>query len=138
VEIDLSGQINGEILNGAQISGVGGQFDFVEGAYFSKGGKFITALTSSAGKGKVSRIVPALSPRSVVTTPRYLTDIVVTEYGAALLRGKSSRQRAEALISIAHPEFRDGLWEAFRKEQASGREQGAWGIAKEKDPMEPG
>jgi 4-hydroxybutyrate CoA-transferase len=120
VEIDLSGQINGEILNGAQISGVGGQFDFLEGAYFSKGGKFITALTSSAGKGKVSRIVPALSARSVVTTPRYLTDIVVTEYGVAPLRGKSSRQRGEALISIAHPGFRDGLWEAFRKEQASG------------------
>jgi len=57
----------------------------------------------------------------VVTTPRYLTDIVVTEYGIALLRGKSNRQRAEALISIAHPSFRDGLWEAFRKEQASGK-----------------
>jgi 4-hydroxybutyrate CoA-transferase len=118
VEIDLSGQINGEILNGAQISGVGGQFDFVEGAYYSKGGKFITALTSSAAKGKVSRIVSALSSGSVVTTPRYLTDIVVTEYGVARLRGKSIRRRAEALISIAHPGFRDGLWEAFRKEQA--------------------
>ena len=118
VEIDLFGQINGESLNGVQISGVGGQFDFVEGAYFSKGGKFITALTSSAGKGKVSRIVPALSPGSVVTTPRYLTDIVVTEYGVAHLRGKSNRQRAEALIPIAHPAFRNGLWEAFRKKQA--------------------
>jgi len=53
----------------------------------------------------------------VVTTPRYLTDIVVTEYGVAPLRGKPNRQRAEALISIAHPDFRDGLWEAFRKGQ---------------------
>ena len=90
----------------------------MEGAYFSKGGKFITALTSSAGKGKASRIVPRLPSKAVVTTPRFLTDIVVTEYGVAQLRGKSSRQRAEALISVAHPAFRDGLWEAFRKEQA--------------------
>jgi len=117
LEIDLSGQINAESLNGVQISGVGGQFDFVEGAYFSKGGKSITALTSSAGKGTVSRIVSTFSSQAVVTIPRYLTDIVVTEYGVARLRGKSIRQRAEALISIAHPGFRDGLWEAFRKTQ---------------------
>ncbi len=121
LEIDLTGQVNAESLNGVQISGVGGQFDFVEGAYFSRGGKSITALTSSAGRGKVSRIVASLPPKAVVTTPRYLTDIVVTEYGVARLRGKSNRQRAEALISIAHPSFRDGLWEAFRKEQASGK-----------------
>ena len=118
VEIDLSGQINAESLNGIQISGVGGQFDFVEGAYFSRGGKSVTALTSSAGGGRISRIVPALSPRDAVTIPRYLTDIVVTEYGVVHLRGKSLRQRAEALISVAHPDFRDGLWEAFRKTQA--------------------
>ena len=118
LEIDLSGQINAESLNGVQISGVGGQFDFVEGAYFSRGGRSVTALISSASKGKVSRIVPAFSSQAVVTIPRYLTDIVVTEYGAAHLRGKSIRQRAEALISIAHPSFRDGLCEAFRKTQA--------------------
>ena len=118
LEIDLSGQINAESLNGVQISGVGGQFDFVEGAYFSRGGRSVTALISSASKGKVSRIVPTFSNQAVVTIPRYLTDIVVTEYGAAHLRGKSIRQRAEALISIAHPSFRDGLWEAFRKTQA--------------------
>jgi 4-hydroxybutyrate CoA-transferase len=117
LEIDLSGQINAESLNGVQISGVGGQFDFVEGAYFSRGGRSVTALISSASKGKVSRIVPAFSSQAVVTIPRYLTDIVVTEYGAAHLRGKSIRQRAEALISIAHPSFHDGLWEVFRKGQ---------------------
>jgi 4-hydroxybutyrate CoA-transferase len=122
VEIDLSGQINAESLNGVQISGVGGQFDFVEGAYFSKGGKSITALTSSAGKGKVSRIVPAFSRQAAVTIPRYLADIVVTEYGVAHLRGKSIRQRAEGLISIAHPDFRDGLWEEFRISQKKNRE----------------
>jgi len=118
LEIDLSGQINAESLNGVQISGVGGQFDFVEGAYFSRGGRSVIALISSASKGKVSRIVPTFSNQAVVTIPRYLTDIVVTEYGAAHLRGKSIRQRAEALISIAHPSFRDGLCEAFRKTQA--------------------
>jgi acyl-CoA hydrolase len=115
VEIDLTGQINAESLNGAQISGVGGQFDFVEGAYFSRGGRSITAMASSTGKGKISRIVPALASGAVVTIPRYMTDIVVTEFGVAELRGKSSRQRAEALISIAHPDFQDRLWEARSK-----------------------
>jgi 4-hydroxybutyrate CoA-transferase len=115
LEIDLEGQINAESLDGVQISGVGGQFDFVEGAYFSRGGKSITALTSSAGRGTVSRIVPRLSNRAVTTIPRYLTDTIVTEYGVARLRGKSIRQRAETLISIAHPAFRDQLQEAFEK-----------------------
>jgi len=115
VEIDLTGQINAESVNGTQISGVGGQCDFVEGAFFSKRGHSITALTSTAGKGKISRIVPRLASGAAITIPRYLTDIVVTEYGIAELRGKSFRQRAEALISIAHPDFRDGLWEAFTK-----------------------
>jgi 4-hydroxybutyrate CoA-transferase len=115
LEIDLTGQINAESLNGVQISGVGGQFDFVEGAYFSRGGKSITALASSAGRGKVSRIVPHLSSRAVATIPRYLTDIVVTEYGVAQLRGKPNRQRAEALIAIAHPDFRDQLREEFSR-----------------------
>ena len=118
VEIDLTGQINAEWLNGAQISGVGGQFDFVEGAYFSRGGKSITAMAASTGKGKISRIVPALAGGAVVTIPRYMTDIVVTEFGVAELRGKSSRQRAEALISIAHPDFQDALWATLSKERA--------------------
>jgi len=120
IEIDLTGQINAESLEGTQISGVGGQFDFVEGAYFSRRGKSITALPSSARKGKVSRIVSCLSAGAVVTIPRYLADIVVTEYGVAQLRGKTLPQRAEALISIAHPNFRDGLWEAFSKGKKKG------------------
>jgi len=115
VEIDLTGQINAESINTAQISGVGGQGDFVEASFFSKGGKSITALTSTAGKGKISRIVPRLASGAAVTIPRYMTDIVVTEFGVAELRGKSFRQRAEALISIAHPDFRNWLWEAFSK-----------------------
>jgi len=118
VQIDLTGQINAESLNGVQISGVGGQFDFVEGAYFSRGGRFITAMPASTGKGKVSRIVPFLASGAAVTIPRYMTDIVVTEFGVAELRGKSFGQRAEALISIAHPDFQDWLWEVFSKDRA--------------------
>ena len=115
MEIDLTGQINAESLNGGQVSGVGGQLDFVEGASLSRGGQSITAITASAGKGKVSRIVPRIASGSVVTIPRYLTDIVVTEYGVAKLQGKPLRQRAEALITIAHPDFRDQLWQTFSK-----------------------
>jgi len=115
VEVDLTGQVNAEYINGAQISGVGGQFDFVDGAYFSRGGKSITALTSCAHKGKVSRIVPVLSPGAPVTIPRYMTDIVITEYGVAQLRGKSIRQRVESLLAIAHPDFRDQLRAAVQK-----------------------
>lgn len=115
IEIDLTGQINAESINGLQVSGVGGQMDFVEGASLSPGGKSITAITASAGRGKISRIVPWLSGGSAVTIPSYLADIVVTEYGVARLRGKSFRQRAEALMAIAHPDFRDQLWQAFSK-----------------------
>jgi 4-hydroxybutyrate CoA-transferase len=115
VEIDLTGQINAESLNGVQISGVGGQFDFVEAAYFAPGGRSITAFLSSAGSGKVSRIVPRLAAGAVATVPRYMTDLVVTEYGVAELRGKSLSQRAEALISIAHPNFRESLRKALKR-----------------------
>ncbi len=126
LEVDLSGQINAESLGGVQLAGVGGQFDFVEGAYFSRGGKSITALTSSAAKGKISRIVPRLPAGAIATVPRYMTDIVVTEYGVAALRGKPVQRRAEALISIAHPDFRDQLWEDFsneKKNRVQGRKQ---------------
>ncbi len=113
IEIDLTGQINAESVDGAPISGVGGQCDFVESALHSLGGRAITAMTATAGKGKISRIVPRLDSGATVTTPRYLVDTVVTECGVAELRGKSYRQRAEALIAIAHPDFRDKLWEEF-------------------------
>jgi len=113
IEIDLSGQMNAESLGGSQISGVGGLFDFVQGAFFS-GGKSITVLTATAGRGKVSRIVSALGKGTPVTIPRHLADTVVTEFGIAELRGKTLLQRAEALIAIAHPDFRDQLREEFR------------------------
>ncbi len=110
VSVALDGQMNGEFLNGTQISGIGGLFDFAQGAFVG-GGKSITVLNSTASRGKVSRIVSAFEKGTPITIPRYLSDIVVTEFGIAELKGKNLRQRAEALIAIAHPDFRDQLWE---------------------------
>lgn len=107
LQVDLSGACNSEHLLGRQYSGSGGQLDFVRGASASRGGKSIIACRSTARDGTVSRIVTRLE--GPVTTPRNDTHIVVTEYGAVDLRGKSLRQRKEALISIAHPSFRGAL-----------------------------
>lgn len=107
LQVDLSGACNSEHVMGRQYSGSGGQLDFVRGASASRGGKSIIACRSTAKDGAVSRIVPKLE--GPVTTPRNDTHIVVTEFGAVDLRGKSLRQRAESLISIAHPSFRDAL-----------------------------
>lgn len=109
VEIDLGGQIAAEGIGTRQISGVGGQFDFIQAATLSRGGISIIGLPSTAAKGKISRIVSQLAPGAIVTTPRYFADYVVTEYGAASLAGRTMRQRAEALIAIAHPSFRNIL-----------------------------
>ncbi len=113
VEIDLSGQINAETIGARQISGLGGQFDFIEGVLHSKGGVSIFAMPSTAGRGKISRITPRLAAGAAVSTPRYCADYVVTEFGAASLKGRTMRQRAEALIGVAHPDFRDGLANAM-------------------------
>ena len=107
LQIDLGGACNSEHVMGRQYSGSGGQLDFVRGATASRGGKSIIACQSTAADGSVSRIVPALD--GPVTTPRNDTHIVVTEYGWADLKGKSIRQRAAALIGLAHPKFRDEL-----------------------------
>lgn len=107
LEVDLQGACNSEVMNGRQYSAAGGQLDFVRGASAAPGGKSIIACHSTAANGSVSRIVRSLS--GPVTTPRNDVHIVVTEYGAVDLRGKSVRERAEALISIAHPRFRDEL-----------------------------
>lgn len=109
VEIDLQGQINGETISGVQMSGIGGSLDFVEGAAASRGGMAILALPSTTENGEHSKIVSRLGATTPVTIPRVCADIVVTEYGVAHLRGRTLRQRAEALRAIAHPEFRDGL-----------------------------
>jgi acyl-CoA hydrolase len=115
VEIDLFGQVNSESSGLKHISGTGGQLDFVMGAYLSKGGKSFICLSSSYGKngnGKVSRIVPTLSPGSIATDPRTCAHWVVTEYGKFNVKGKSVWERAEGLINLAHPDFRDDLIKA--------------------------
>ena len=115
VQIDIMGQVVSTSAGLRQISGVGGQIDFVRGANMSKGGRAIMAMPSTTGKGKVSKIVPFLDPGSAVTTTRNDVNYVITEYGIAQLRGKTLRQRAEALIEIAHPDFRDALREEYRR-----------------------
>ena len=112
VDVDLYGQINAESAGTKHISGAGGQLDFVLGAYLSKGGKsFIccsSTFTTKDGQVK-SRIVPTLAPGSVVTDTRANTHYLVTEYGKVCLKGMSMWERTEAIISIAHPDFRDEL-----------------------------
>ena len=109
LEVDLLGQCNAEFLAGHQFSGTGGQLDFVRGAFDSKGGKSILAFHSTAKAGKVSRIVPCLEQGAMITTPRMDVHYLVTEYGAANLKGRSTRERALAIIDLAHPQFRDEL-----------------------------
>ena len=109
IQTDLTGQICSESIGFRQFSGTGGAMDFAFGAYHSKGGRGIVAFASTAAKGTVSKIQPVRSPGSAVSIPRNLADYVVTEYGIAKLRGRSIRQRVDALISIAHPDFREEL-----------------------------
>lgn len=112
VEVDLFGQVASESSGIRNISGTGGQLDFIFGSYYSKGGKGLICLTSTfKGKdgGLVSRIKPILTPGAIVTVPRSINFYVITEYGVAMLKGKSSWERAEALINIAHPDLRDEL-----------------------------
>lgn len=113
LEIDLSGQVCADSIGYRIYSGIGGQMDFVRGAVLSRGGKAVLALPSTAARGTISRIVPGLKPGSGVVTTRGHVNWVVTEYGAVDLFGKTLRQRAEALISIAHPDFRAELRRAF-------------------------
>jgi itaconate CoA-transferase len=107
LQIELTGACNAEHLLGHQYSASGGQLDFIRGAYASRGGKSIIALSSTAAHGKVSKIVPRLE--GPVTTPRNDVHFVVTEFGSVDLKGKSSTERALALIQLAHPQFRDDI-----------------------------
>jgi 4-hydroxybutyrate CoA-transferase len=119
--VDLMGQVAATTLGPLQYSGVGGQVDFVRGAARSKGGRAIIAMPSTAAKGTQSRILACLQPGSSVTTSRYDVDYVATEYGITELRGKTLRQRYEALIEIAHPDFRDQLREDHKELCGAGR-----------------
>lgn len=115
IEVDLTGQVCSDSIGTRIYSGFGGQLDFIRGAAQSKGGKPIIALPSTAKGGKLSKIVSTLQVGAGVVTTRADVHYIVTEYGVANLHGKNLRQRAEALISIAHPDFRNALEEEAKK-----------------------
>jgi len=109
IQIDLTGQVCADSMGHKIFSGIGGQMDFIRGAALSKGGKAIIALPSTAAKGKVSRITTELNPGAGVVTTRGHVHWIVTEYGAVNLHGKTLKERAKALISISHPDFKKDL-----------------------------
>ena len=108
-EVDFYGQCASETVAGKYFSSSGGQYDFSRGAMYSEGGQGFIVLQSTTRDGSMSKIKPRLTPGSVVTTSKNTVDKIVTEYGVAEMRGRTLRQRAEALISIAHPKFRHEL-----------------------------
>jgi len=114
LEVDLLGQVNAESVDGRQVTGIGGQFDFVLGAARAERGRSIIALPATAARGSRSRIVARLGAGARVTTPRFLADYVVTEHGVAALRGKSDAGRAMALLHIADPAFREPIEREIR------------------------
>jgi acyl-CoA hydrolase len=115
IEVDITGQVCADSIGSRIYSGFGGQLDFIRGASYSKGGKPIIALPSTTRDGKISRIVAQLKPGAGVVTTRADVHDVVTEYGVASLHGRNLVQRAEALLAIAHPDFRDELEAVLRE-----------------------
>ena len=118
LQVDLYTQVNAESLGFNQVSGNGGMWDFVAGSQWSKGGKSFICLTSTFtdSKGNLkSRILPTFEPGSITTIPRHMSDYLVTEYGAVQVRAKSTWKRAEMMISIAHPDFREELIQEAEK-----------------------
>lgn len=113
--VDLTGQIASESIGPTMLSGTGGLLEVVIGALWSRGGRSITVLPATSDEGKSSRIVPLLPEGTVVSVPRLLADVVVTEYGVARLLGKTMRERAESLVAIAHPDFRADLRTAAQR-----------------------
>ena len=113
--VDLIGQCGSESLGSAPYSGTGGQSDFVRAANISRGGKSFIVVPSTAKGGTISRIVPALAAGTHVSTSKHDVGYVVPEYGVAHLRGLSARERARALIEIAHPDFREELTDGARR-----------------------
>lgn len=115
LQVDFVGQVVSDTIGYRQYSGTGGQVDFIRGAAMSKGGRAILAFHSTAAGGKLSRIVPHINEGASVTTSRADVHCIVTEYGIADLRGRSVSERAESLIAIAHPDFRDELQQEFER-----------------------
>ena len=115
LQVDITGQVCADSIGTYIYSGVGGQVDFIRGAALSEGGRAIIAMPATAGGGKYSRITPVLTAGAGVVTTRAHAQYVITEHGIANLRGKSLRERAEALIAIAAPEFRQELCEEVNK-----------------------
>jgi acyl-CoA hydrolase len=111
LEVDLQGQVVADTIHGAQYSGIGGHEDFVSGAALGDDDRSLLCLpsTSIVGGRRVSRILRTLAPGSIVTTPRHQVDVIVTEFGAAELGGRTVEERAARLVAIAHPDFRDEL-----------------------------
>jgi 4-hydroxybutyrate CoA-transferase len=116
IQVDITGQVCSDSMGTAIYSGFGGQVDFIRGAAASKGGKPIIALPATAKNGTISRIAPVLTLGAGVVTSRADVHYVVTEFGVASLHGKNLRQRAEALLAIAHPKFHNELNDALRKQ----------------------
>ena len=115
LEVDLSGQVNAEIIGDRQFGGPGGTVDMVRGGARSSGGKSLIALNSTAKRGQLSRIVTALNPATPVTATRDDIDTIVTEFGARRIRDLPTAARADALIEIAHPDFRQQLKTEWNK-----------------------
>jgi 4-hydroxybutyrate CoA-transferase len=115
IEVDLTGQVCADSIGTVPYSGIGGQVDFIRGAARSRGGVPIIALPSTARQGTISRLVVRLKPGAGAVTSRGDVHYVVTEFGAANLHGKNIRQRAEALVAIAHPDFRRALLEEAQR-----------------------
>ncbi len=113
IQVDLMGQVVADTIGLSQFSAVGGQVDFVRGAALSKNGRSIIAMPSTAKNNTISKIVPVITEKSAVTTTRNDVSCIVTEYGIAYLKGRTMKERARALIQIAHPDFREWLSEEF-------------------------
>ena len=125
IQVDLTGQVCSDSIGSHFYSGIGGQVDFLRGASRSQGGKPIIAISSTAKNGAISRIVPTLSPGAGVVTSRGLVRYIVSEFGVAYLHGKTIRERAKALIEIAHPAFREELYAYCEKTKWLQRPQAA-------------
>jgi acyl-CoA hydrolase len=111
LQVDILGQVCSQSIGTRQFSGTGGQLDTHRGAQMSDGGRGIIALRSTAKNGSISTIVPTLAPGAGVTVPSQDVDTIITEYGVAELRGLCVKDRMEALVKIAHPNFRDWIKE---------------------------